>query len=486
MDAEVIVVGAGPVGLMAAMELALAGIDVAVVEALHERGGQSKAMSLQPRTAEVLDLRGLLARAGEHGIAQVNGGHFGTIPLSYEGLGTRYPFQVGLLQRHVEAVLETRVRELGGKLWRSWALTDLEQDADGVTVRGPATLRASFLVAADGGRSTVRRLLRDPFPGTDATRYTTIADVILGAGTAEPPTRWTSMGQTRRVKPDGSFASVVWIGEEGLFRFVYFDGQTQPADVTDDEVAAAFERFYGDEYALGDIRYASRFSNATRQAEQYRYGRVLLAGDAAHIHPPAGGQGLNLGVQDAFNLGWKLAAVVRGRASDTLLDSYHTERHAVGARVLNNTLAQGVLGIRDPQHLALRQIFTELMGLPQANQQIAGMISGLDIDYGGPGYEGTRLPDFETDDGWVSALFHTGNGVLLTTGQSDAATAAPLANRMVRDRIVHDRIVHAIVPALPWPQLDAVLVRPDGYLCWTSASPQPLASALDAWFRSAS
>jgi 2-polyprenyl-6-methoxyphenol hydroxylase-like FAD-dependent oxidoreductase len=475
MDAEVIVVGAGPVGLMAAMELALAGIDVAVVEALDERGGQSKAMSLQPRTAEVLDLRGLLARAGQHEIAQMNGGHFGTIPLSYEGLGTRYPFQVGLLQRHLETVLETRVCELGGKLWRGWALTDLEQDATGVTVRGPSSLRASFVVAADGAHSTVRKLQGDSFSGTDATRYTTIADVILGPGVAEPPTRWTSMGQTRRVKPDGSFASVVWIGEDGLFRFVYFDGQTQRAEVTGEEVAAAFERFYGDEYLLGDVRYASRFSNATRQAENYRYGRVFLAGDAAHIHPPAGGQGLNLGVQDAFNLGWKLAAVVRGTAPETLLDSYHAERYPVGARVLNNTLAQGVLGIRDPQHLALRQIFTELMGLPQANQQIAGMISGLDVDYGGPGYEGIRMPDFETDGGWASALFHTGNGVLLTTGKSDAATTSPLA----------DRIVHAEVPVLPWPELDAVLVRPDGYVCWTSASPQPLAAALSAWFGSA-
>ncbi|MFD1674775.1 FAD-dependent monooxygenase [Alicyclobacillus fodiniaquatilis] len=471
MDTDVIVVGAGPVGLMLATELALAETKVIVVDALTERSGQSKAMSLQPRTAEVLDLRGLLARASEHAIARVTEGHFATIPLSYDGLGTRYPYQIGLLQWHLEAVLEERLAELGGELRRGWKLTDLQQDSEGVTAIGPSTLRASYLVAADGGRSTVRKLLGDPFPGTDATRYTTIADVILGAGTAEPPTLWASMGQTRRVNPDGSFASVVSLGEASLFRFVYFDGQTERTDVTDEEVTAAFRRFYTDEYELLDIRHASRFSNATRQAEKYRYDRVFLAGDAAHIHPPTGGQGLNLGVQDAFNLGWKLATVLGGTAPETLLDTYQAERHAVGKRVLDNTLAQGALGTRDPQHIALRQIFAELMKIPEANRHIAGMITGLGIDYGGEGHVGTRLPDFETGDGWVSELFHSGKGVLLATDRIYLEAAAPWA----------DRIIRTNVPRLPWPELEAVLVRPDGYVCWSSLT-RPIATALRAWF----
>lgn len=471
MDTDVVVVGAGPVGLMLATELALAGTKVIVVEALAERSGQSKAMSLQPRTAEVLDLRGLLARANEHAIARVTEGHFATIPLSYDHLGTRYPYQIGLLQWYLEAVLEERLAELGGELRRGWKLTDLQQDSEGVTAIGPSTLRAAYLVAADGGRSTVRKLLGAPFPGTDATRYTTIADVLLRAGTAKPPTQWASMGQTRRVKPDGSFASVVSIGEEGLFRFVYFDGQTERTDVTDEEVAAAFRRFYSDEYELLEIRHASRFSNATRQAENYRYDRVFLAGDAAHIHPPAGGQGLNLGVQDAFNLGWKLAAVLGGTASEALLDTYHAERHDVGKRVLDNTIAQGVLGTRDPQHMALREIFTELLEIPEANRRVAGMITGLGIDYGGEGHVGTRLPDFEIGDGWASELFHRGKGVLLATSQAYLEVAGPWA----------DRIVRVNVPRLPWPELEAVLVRPDGYVCWSSLA-QPITTALRTWF----
>lgn len=350
MDTDVIVAGAGPVGLMLAGELALAGTRVIVVEKLAVRSGQSKSMNLQPRTAEVLDLRGLLSRTDEDAIGRVDRGHFAGIPLRYDGLDTRFPYQVGILQARVEAVLERRLAELGGELRREWALTGFESDAEGVTVHGPEksgglatsdgpetsggagtsrgaeTLRARYLVGCDGGRSTVRKLLGVGFPGTEPTHYTTLADVVLDAGTAALPTGWVPLGNTRRRRADGSFASVVPIGEPGLYRLVYFDGQRERTEVAPEEVAAALRTFYGEEYTLREVRYASRFSDASRQAETYRVGRVLLAGDAAHTHPPTGGQGLNLGVQDAINLGWKLAAVVAGRMPESLLDTYQAER----------------------------------------------------------------------------------------------------------------------------------------------------------------
>jgi 2-polyprenyl-6-methoxyphenol hydroxylase-like FAD-dependent oxidoreductase len=474
VDTDVIVAGAGPAGLALATELALAGTRVVVVEKLPERSGQSKAMNLQPRTAEVLDLRGLLSRADERSIARIDEGHFSGIPLNYGALDTRYPYQVGILQGRVEAVLEERLAELGGELRRGWELTGFEQDDEGITVLGPETLRARYLVGCDGGRSTVRKLLGVAFHGTEATQYNTITDVILGAGTEQPPTGWTSMRQARRQRPDGSFASIVPIGEPGLYRFVYFDWRRERTEVTGEEVAGTLRRFYGDEYKLLEVRHASRFSDASRQAEKYRVGRVILAGDAAHIHLPAGGQGLNLGVQDAFNLGWKLAAVVAGRTPETLLDTYHAERHPVGARVLDNTRAQSVLRTSDLQHTALREILTELLDIPEANRAIAAMITGLDIDYGGTGQTGTRLPDFRIGPRWASELFHSGHGVLLATDEKHLAPAKPWA----------DRVTAVLVDDLPWPDIEAVLVRPDGYVCWT-ATGETVTTPLQAWFGAA-
>jgi 2-polyprenyl-6-methoxyphenol hydroxylase-like FAD-dependent oxidoreductase len=470
-DADVIVVGAGPVGLALATELALAGTRVVVAEKLAERDGQSKAMNLQPRTAEVLDLRGLLSRADERSIGRIDDGHFAGIPLRYDGLDTRYPYQVGILQARVEAVLEERLAELGGELRRGWELTGFEQDAEGVTVHGPETLRARYLVGCDSGRSTVRKLLGVGFPGTAATRYTTIADVVLGAGSEEPPVDWAPTGSMRRRRPDGSFASVLPIGEPGLYRFVYFDGRRERTEATTEEVTTALRTFYDDEYELLEVRHASRFSDASRQAEKYRVGRVFLAGDAAHIHPPAGGQGLNLGVQDAFNLGWKLAAVVAGRMPETLLDTYHAERHPVGARVLGNTRAQGVLRTPDLEHAALREIVTDLLDIPQANRAVAAMITGIDIDYDGPGHVGTRLPDLRIGTAWASELFRSGLGVLLATDEKHLVPAKPWA----------DLVTATLVEELPWPEVDAVLVRPDGYVCWTAPG-AAVTTSLRAWF----
>ena len=463
---------------MVATELALGGTQVMVVDALPERSLQSKAMSLQPRTAEVFDLRGLFTRASTHTIGHMMDGHFATIPLSYAGLDTRYPYQIGLLQWHLEDVLQERLAELGGDLRRGWTAdrpanrTPTGSPQSGRTVRcGRPILWRRMEV---GARSANSWVTHSPARMPHSSPPSPMSSSGLAPRSRRPrgrPDEEGAFGQGRRVKPDGSFASVVSIGEEGLFRFVYFDGQTERTDVTNDEVTEAFRRFYGDEYDLLGIRFASRFSDATRQVEKYRHNRVFLAGDAAHIHPPAGGQGLNLGVQDAFNLGWKLAAVLRGAAPESLLDTYQTERHATGKSVLDNTLAQAALGGRDPQHLALRDTFAELLRIPEANRTLAGMISGLGIDYGGEGRDGTRLPDFDTGDGWASELFHAGKGVLVSTGRKHLDTAEPWADRIHRKKVT----------ALPWPDTEAALVRPDGYICWTPSA-HPLTTALTTWF----
>jgi 2-polyprenyl-6-methoxyphenol hydroxylase-like FAD-dependent oxidoreductase len=473
VDTDVIVAGAGPVGLALAAELRLKGTNVVVVERLRQRGGQSKAMNLQPGTAETLSLRGLLHLAEERSMGHIGGVHFAGLPVSYDQLDTRYRFQVAVLQARVEEVLEERLLELGGDLRRGWDLSRFEQDGEGVTVHGSQTLRARYLVGCDGGRSTVRNALGVAFPGTDPTQYATIADIVLSAGTIEPPTSWTSMeaGGARKHGPNGSFASIIPIGEPGLYRFVYFDWRHDRDEVTTEEVASVLRSFYNDDYKLHEVRFASRFSDASRQVDQYRVERVFLAGDAAHVHMPAGGQGLNLGVQDAFNLGWKLAAVAAGRMPETLLDTYHTERHPVGAAVLLNTRAQSVLRVSDIEHTSLRQIFERLLAIPDVDRVIASMIAGFDIDYGGLGRTGTRLPDFRIDTRWASELFHTGQGVLLATDDEHLGLARPWA----------DRVVARHVDELPWSDVEAVLVRPDGYLCWTAPS-TPVTTALQAWF----
>jgi 2-polyprenyl-6-methoxyphenol hydroxylase-like FAD-dependent oxidoreductase len=454
-DADVVICGAGPVGLFLATEVALAGATVVVVDAAPGPPGQSRAMSLQPRTAEVLQLRGLFDRLRAEEVGRMESGHFAGIPLDYAGLTTRFPYQPGILQASIERMLAGRLRELGGELRRGWSVTGLTRTADQVTVHGPTDLTGAFLVGCDGSRSIVRRTLGIPFPGTDATRWNTIADVELSAGTAQPPRRWTSLRQTRRVRADGHFASVVPIGGTGLYRFVYFDGRTERAEVGEAEIRATFTTFYGDEYVLEAVRHASRFSDATRQATRYREGRVFLAGDAAHIHPPAGGQGLNLGLQDAFNLGWKLGAVLHGRPG-ALLDTYEAERHPAGAAVIGNTLAQGLLQQRDTRHLALRSIVADLLATPAGNQLIAGLVSGIGLSYPGDPPVGRRLPDVPTSRGPAYDLFADGRSVLLTTTDTGGMP------------VEDPGVTTATVDTLPWPGVDAVIVRPDGYVCWAS------------------
>ncbi|MCR6487715.1 FAD-dependent monooxygenase [Amycolatopsis sp. OK19-0408] len=461
LTAGVVVAGAGPTGLMLANELALAGVAVVVLERLPVRTGLSKALNLQPRTAEVLDLRGLLGRAEERSFATVADGHFSVIPVGYAGWDTRHPYQVGIPQAQVEAALEERLAEQGVKVLRGHELTGFEQDADGVTVTaGDLRVRAAYLVGCDGGRSAVRKALGLPFEGIEGRGHGVSADVRFSTTPPGAPTEWRSMGNMVTSLRPGKFIGLIPLGEPNLYRLSYGDRLNRPddlrAEVPEAEVRAAVRERFGDEVEIEEIRWVSRFSDDSRLAATYRVGRVFLAGDAAHIHFPAGGQGLNLGVQDAMNLGWKLAADLTGRAPAGLLDSYETERRAVAEGVLQNVAAQNALIPLTPDQLALRGLFRELTAIPEVQRKLSGMVSGLAIHYGpDDGVEGARLPDFPLDTGFASDLFHSGKFVLLTKTPAFAP---------------HPEVVVAEVPELPWPDVTRVLVRPDGYVASTTGS----------------
>jgi 2-polyprenyl-6-methoxyphenol hydroxylase-like FAD-dependent oxidoreductase len=386
---DVIVAGAGPTGLMLAGELALGGARVVVLERLAARTGQSKALNLQPRSAEVLASRGLIDDILAIALAQLPRGHFAGIELDYSTLPTPYPYQIGIPQARVEERLADWARSLGAEIRYGEPLDSFGQDESGVTVNGE---RARYLVGCDGARSIVRKLLGVDFPGRDARVCALVADVTLaGAG----PSRW------ELPTPKGEGLLTVLPLDDGVFRVLAAGPAQMAADrdspVPDQEVAQALAR---GGHTLGEVRWASRFTDTTRQAARYRTGRVFLAGDAAHIHSPAGGQGLNLGMQDAFNLGWKLAEVLRGESGDDLLDTYHAERHPVAARVLQSTRAQGVLLVPDEDVAALRSVFTEIVDTRALAERVAGLDHGDRI----PGLDLTVLYDgrrhvIETPDG---------------------------------------------------------------------------------------
>lgn len=461
MDCDVLIAGAGPTGLMLAYELRLAGVSTVVLERDLERTRQSKALNLQPRTAEVLDLRGLLGSLQEKAFAQLGGGHFAGLPqpLHYEGWRTRYPYQVGVRQAHTEEALEAAVAD---SVWRGYELDALTQYPDHVRVRcGDRELSARYLVAADGGRSMVRKLLGTPFDGRDARIQAVVADVTLARGAELLPRRFTDITDGgRRTDVSLRRSPAIPLGD-GVYRVSLMGEAQQRAGrdepVTHEEVRAGFAELYGDDIELAELVAGSRFGDTSRQVRNYRQGRVFYAGDAAHIHFPAGGQGLNLGVQDAFNLGWKLGAVLRGEAGESLLDSYHAERHPVGHRVLHNTRAQGALMelAEDPDGAALRETFTTLMGLPQANDYLAGMVSGLDITYPvdcGHELAGSRLLDYDLADcGRAYQRMHGGEWLVLRAHE---------------------------VPELP---AEAALVRPDGHVHWAGAESE-LADAMATRF----
>ncbi len=488
----VVIAGGGPTGLMLAGELALAGVDVAIVE---RRPSQdlpgSRAGGLHSRTIEILDQRGIADRfLAEGQVAQV--GQFAGVRLDISDFPTRHPYSLGLWQKHIERILAGWVDELAVTFYRGREVTGFAQDETGVDVElsDGQSVRAKYLVGCDGGRSLVRKAAGIEFPGWDPTTSNLIAEVEM---TEEP-----ELGMRHDA-----------LGVHGLGRVEYEirDGEVVFADsgpvrvmLTEPEVGATSEptlrdlsegliAVYGTDYGVHSPTSISRFTDMTRQAATYRQGRVLLAGDAAHVHAPDGGQGLNTGVQDAVNLGWKLAQVVNGASADGLLDTYHAERHPVAARVLRTTMAHVALRRQDERTEALRETIAELLGADEARNGFAAMGSGLDIHYDlGEGHPllGRRMPDLDlvTADGplRVFTLLHDARPVLLNLGEPGGFDIAPWADRVQLIDAKYDGAWE--LPALGTvTAASAVLIRPDGYVAWVGDLTRPgLADALTTWF----
>ncbi len=452
---EVIVAGAGPTGLTLACELALAGVDVLVVERLPYRIEQIKGGTIQARTQELLELRGLLEPMRARAISrEPAGGHFAMLPVPLDGTAwdTAHPYPLSIPQWEVEEVLEERAAELGVKVLRETAVTAVEQADDGVAVTaGGRRIEARYLVACDGAHSTVRKLLGVPFPGRPGTYTAVLADVRLSSVSDLVPKTLGHISTLTREVGD----HWVMLAPVGGDRYRFTGGVAGEAEsakdrpVTSEEIAEQLRIVYGEQTVLAAVDNSSRFGDATRQVEHYRAGNVFFAGDAAHIHPPFGGQGLNLGVQDAFNLGWKLAAALRGRASTDLLDTYHAERHPAGAWVLHITQAQRVFANPRPSAdaIELREVFIDLIRQPEANRHLAGQMSGLSHSYDLPGDHplvGHRVAGLDP------SLFRTGRPVLV-----DLAGILP-----------DDLGATRAQPVAGLPH--AILVRPDGYAAWAS------------------
>ena len=435
----VVIAGGGPTGLMLAGELALAGVDVVIVErrASQDLDG-SRAGGLHSRTIEVLDQRGIADRFLSAGQEHPFVGYAGTF-LDISDFPTRHNYLLALWQSHFERILAGWVGELGVPILRGCEVVGFAQDDTGVDVElsGGTTLRAEYLVGCDGGRSLIRKAAGIDFPGWDPTTSYMIAEVEMD----EEP----EIG----MRPEGGGIGPVNRAEGGgPYRVVLLEKHVEhTSEPTLQELSEALVAAYGTDYGVHSPTWISRFTDMTRQAASYREGRVLLAGDAAHVHGPQGGQGLNTGVQDAVNLGWKLAQVVNRTSPESLLDTYHAERHPVGARVLHNTMAQVALSRTDERSKALRDTMLELLSVDEPRRRIAGMISGLDIHYDlGEGHPllGRRMPDLDvqTADGptRVFTLLHDARPVLLNLGAPGGFDISPWANRVRLVDAKHDGV----------------------------------------------
>ena len=471
----VVIAGGGPVGLMLAGELALANVDVAIVE---QRTTQDltglRAGGLHSRTIEILDQRGIAERFLSEGqVAQAVG--FAGATLDVSDFPTRHPCVLGLWQKHIERILAGWVGELGVPIYRGREVTGFAQDDSGVDValRDGELIRAQYLVGCDGGRSVIRKAAGIEFAGWDPTTSNLIAQVEM---TEEPP-----LGVHRNAFGIHSFGKEKYEIRDG--EIVYAKGGPVGVMVTEAHVGSATEPALhdlsaalilacGTDYGMHRAIWISRFTDMTRQATTYRKGRVLLAGDAAHVHAPDGGQGLNIGVHDAVNLGWKLAQVVKQASPESLLDTYHTERHPIAARVLRTTMAAVALRRPDERTKALRDTMSELLGMDEPRKQFAAMLSGLDVHYDlGEGHPllGRRMPDLDlvTADGplRVYTLLHDAPPVLLNFSEPGSFDIAPWA-----DRIKHIDATYAgswELPAIGEVSApSAVLIRPDGYVAW--------------------
>jgi 3-(3-hydroxy-phenyl)propionate hydroxylase len=476
----VVIAGGGPTGLMLAGELALAGVDVAIVE---RRAGQDldrgRAGGLHARTIEVLDQRGIADRFLSEGqVAQVAG--FAGTPLDISDFPTRHNYGLALWQTRFEQILAGWVGELAVPIHRGVEVTGFAQDDTGVDVEvaGGAPLRAQYLVGCDGGRSLIRKSAGIEFPGWDPSTISWLAEVEM----REEP--------EPRIRHDDNGTQAIGRVEDGRFRVVLtepYAGQDREPSLRD--LSQALVTVWGTDYGVHSPTSISRFTDMTRQAASYREGRVLLAGDAAHVHYPVGGQGLNIGVQDAVNLGWKLAQVVEGTSPESLLDTYQAERHPVGARVLATTMAATALARSEARIDAVRDVMAELLTMDEPRKRFAARISGLDIHYDlGEGHPllGRRMPDLELDtaDGprRVFSLLHAARPVLLNLGEPGGFDIAPWADRV--DLIDAGYAGAWELPALgAVPAPDAVLIRPDGYVAWVGDLSEPgLPDALTNWF----
>jgi len=468
---DVIIAGGGPTGIMLASELRLHDVSVLVLEKDAEPTPIVRALGLHARSVEVMDQRGLVKPFLELGKQYPVGGFFAAIQKPPpERLDTSFPFTLGIRQPVVVRLLTEHAVEVGVEIRRDCEVVGLSQDDDGVTVElaDGTKLRSRYLVGCDGGRSTIRKQLGVGFPGEPSKVETLLGEMAL---TASPETLNSVMAEVRKTEKRFGAGPL----GDGFYRVVVpADGIAGDRSVppTFEEVKRQLKATAGTDFGVHSPRWISRFGDATRQAERYRVGRVLLAGDAAHIHPPMGGQGLNLGIQDAFNLGWKLAAAINGWAPETLLDSYHEERHPVAEAVLDNTRAQAEVMSSEPGPLAVRRLLSELMDFEEVNRYLVEKIIAIAIRYDfGEGHDllGRRMRDVELKHGRLYGLMHAGRGLLLDqTGQLSVAGWA-------------DRVDH-VVDVSEELDVPGVLLRPDGHVAWAGEDQQELLAHLPKWF----
>jgi 2-polyprenyl-6-methoxyphenol hydroxylase-like FAD-dependent oxidoreductase len=477
---EVAIAGGGPTGMMLAGELALAGIDVAIFE---QRPGQalagSRAGGLHSRGIELLDQRGIADRFLSEG-QTAQAAMFASTVLDMSDFPTRHPYSLGLWQNHIERIMAEWVAELGVPTNYGREVTGFAQDDAGVDVElaDGSALRARYLIGCDGGRSVIRKAAGIDFPGWDPTTSNLIAEVEVAV---EP--EWgishTALGISSLNRMDDGPVRVLVTEQE-------IGSESEP---TLRDLSEALTRVYGTDYGIHSPTWISRFTDMTRQAASYREGRVLIAGDSAHIHYPAGGQGLQNGMQDAVNLGWKLAQVIRGTSPDSLLDTYEAERHPAAARSIRHTMAQTALLRPEPRVEALRDAVADTMRMEEPRKRFAALISGLDVRYDlGDGHPllGRRMPDLDlvTADGprRVFTLLHDARPALINLGEPGAIDIGPWADRVqLVDARYESPWELPAIGAVPAPA--AVLIRPDGHVAWVGEPGDPgLTEALGTWF----